>query len=560
MDLTGKGLVRRVIQSARSLRSKLMLSHLAVIFIAMMVTSLLMLSLVRGYFIETLEQSLAAQAFLLARTLFPGTSTPIPSNTSLAPAFNTVQQQQIGNLSVQVENKNPSAEADATPNLSESNLAPLNEITVGFSTALETHIRVLDDRGYVLVDSAELQDGADLSSEPSVSAALQGIESSYVQPIANQDWLFLTVPIAVQDQVLGAIVLGQPLGDIAAVLSDLRVRLLLSFAAAMPLSALVGLVLARSIARPVHTLTGAADRLKLGDYHYPIPEAGEDELGILSKVFIEMRERLRSIERMRTQFVSDVSHELRTPLTAIKGLTETLRDGAVDDPNVRDRFLASIEHETDRLIRLVNDLLILTRADSHALQLRLQNVDLFTLAATTIEKLNPEFQTNHVDLEFNTGDQVLKVNADPDRIEQVLFILLDNAIKHTPPGGSIAVQGRFVEVDSQAATRLRTPEGVLEDISLQKELPRGNWVLLSVTDTGAGIPAEDLPHVFERFYRADLARSRDLGGSGLGLSIARVLIELHGGYIWLESPPSMPIAMDAIKGTSALIALPAQTP
>ncbi|NIS81203.1 MAG: HAMP domain-containing protein [Anaerolineales bacterium] len=367
------------------------------------------------------------------------------------------------------------------------------------------------------------------------------------------------MPISIDEQVAGAIYLGQHLRDVAAVLSDLRARLMISAAVAMPLSALAGLALARTITRPVQSLTVAAGKLSSGDYAYPIESSSEDELGRLSHAFVSMRERLRGVEKMRTQFVSDVSHELRTPLTAIKGLAETLRDGAVDDANVRDRFLASIESETDRLIRLVNDLLTLTRADSQALQIRRQTVDLFELAKTIVEKLETELTTRNLELQLHSGFQPLEVCADPDRVEQILFILLDNALKHTPPGGRIVIEGRNVEVDPQEVVQSHKPGIGLEGYAAPENLPPGKWSILRITDNGEGIPPDDLPHVFERFYRADQARSRDRGGSGLGLSIAKALIEAHGGRIWLESPPSEQHRKPGAKGTAACLAFPEST-
>jgi signal transduction histidine kinase len=208
---------------------------------------------------------------------------------------------------------------------------------------------------------------------------------------------------------------------------------------------------------------------------------------------------LRATERMRTDFVSNVSHELRTPLTAIKGLVETLRDGAVDDRKVRDRFLATMEDETDRLIRLVNDLLVLSKADSQALKLKREPLDVRDLIERSVHKLAPQMEEKGILVEVSASDGPQLVLADADRIEQVLVNLMDNAIKYSPEGERITVA-----IDEGSPTPL-------------------------------GIPAGDLPRVFERFYRVDQARSRDRGGSGLGLSIAKAIVEAHGGEITLRS-------------------------
>jgi signal transduction histidine kinase len=226
---------------------------------------------------------------------------------------------------------------------------------------------------------------------------------------------------------------------------------------------------------------------------------------------------------MQVDFVANVSHELRTPLTAIKGLVETLRDGAVDDTDVRDRFLETVEDETDRLIRLVNDLLILSRADSEALNLQREAVDLGALAADTVERLVPWALEQDITLHVDAGPGVPLARVDPDRIEQVLVNLIGNAIKFSPPGGLVTV-------------------GVAE--------APGPMVRVEIRDEGIGIPAEVLPHIGERFYRADQARSRAEGGSGLGLAIARALVEAHGGSLAVESQEG--------QGTVVSVSVPGQ--
>lgn len=535
------------------LRVKLIFSHLAVIFLAMTVAAFLLLSLVRGYFLTTIEESLTAQAHLIAQALIPGASVAL-TPSDFAPAYNTVQQRMFENISVQVAEQSELTDSEASLSLQESKLAHITEASVQLSTALETHVRVLDDRGVVLLDTNEDDLGHDLSTEDAVSAALNGDQHSNLEIINDQERLFVSVPVWVEEQVVGVIYLSQPLQDIALVLSDLRNRLLYASALAFPFSALVGLILARTISRPVQSLTDAAKHLSAGDFDYPLETMGQDELGRLSRTFATMRDRLQAVEKMRSQFVSDVSHELRTPLTSIKGLVETLRDGAVDDPEVRDRFLTSVENETDRLIRLVNDLLILSRADAQALNLPRAPVDLSQVVQATLEKLNPQLETLAIELRDELTDTPLIVHAEPDRIEQILVILLDNAMKHTPTGGQIHVAGYHMEADE---TGFIFPESMPDqETSNFPPHSMGKWAVVSVSDTGEGIPPEDLPHIFERFYRADHSRSRDRGGSGLGLSIAKALIEAYDGHIWLTSPPTISKSDLERPGTCATFSLP----
>jgi signal transduction histidine kinase len=262
-----------------------------------------------------------------------------------------------------------------------------------------------------------------------------------------------------------------------------------------------------------------------GQLDQQVPVRSRDELGRLSQAFNEMTARLHAARQMQVDFVANVSHELRTPLTAVKGLVETLRDGAVDDPQVRDRFLETVEDETDRLIRLVNDLLILSRVDSEALDLKRELVDLTHLAQATAAKLEPQADTRQVALRVEANTRAPFAWADPDRIEQVLVNLLDNAIKYSHPGSTVTIR---IDDGSDGMARVQ------------------------VQDKGIGIPAEDLPRIGERFYRADKARSRTEGGSGLGLAIAQALVEIHGGHLDLESEEG--------QGTRVTFTLPPAKP
>ena len=213
---------------------------------------------------------------------------------------------------------------------------------------------------------------------------------------------------------------------------------------------------------------------------------------------------LRRLERVRRDFVANVSHELRTPLTSIKAMTETLLDGARLDEAVAPRFLQTIIHESDRLVRLSSDLLDLSRAESGRVER--SRVDLTALTQDVASRLAAQSQKAGVTL-TNTLHSPLIVTADPDELAQVLVNLLDNAIAYTPRDGSVTL----------AASE--TPGAVT----------------VTVADTGIGIQAHDIPRLFERFYRVDKARSRASGGTGLGLSIVKHIVESHGGTVSVDS-------------------------
>jgi len=450
------------------LTTRLVASHLLVIAIAMTLLGFLLLSLVQSYFEQALQQSLTTQARLTAQALVSSGSTSNITPAALPAAQNALPQHS-SQITVQVQNASPNSSA-------------LDNTTIRLSAELDTRIRVVDPRGIVQADSANTERGRDLSNDPAIAAALRGQEFARTQG----DSIFVAVPLRRDARIIGAVYLGQPMRDVIAVLADLRARLLVSAVVSLVLSALVGLMLARAIAQPVRELTHAAQHLARGDFNYPLNVNSSDELGELARAFRSMSGDLERTLQARTDLVSNVSHELRTPLTAIKGLIETLRDGAVDDLTARDKFMASIEGETDRLIRLVNDLLILSRADSQALVLHRERFDLTDLARACADELAAPAAAHRVAVIVD--GQPTQVDADPDRMRQVLVNLLDNAIRYSP-------SGEVVRVNVASAS---------------------DGVTVSVQDRGPGIPAAEQARVFERFYRADKARARDAGVGGAG--------------------------------------------
>jgi signal transduction histidine kinase len=306
--------------------------------------------------------------------------------------------------------------------------------------------------------------------------------------------------------------LATPLPDtqLSALPEVLRWQLAGILLAAVLLSAGAGWLLARRISRPMARLAQAARAVAGGDLGQNVPEERAiTELGVLGGAFNAMTASLRHADQAKTAFVSDVSHELRTPLTVIKGTIETLEDGALDDVEARGPFLAAMARETERLIRLVNDLLVLTRADADALNLRLEPLDLAELARSRCAHFEPVAAPRQVRLRVLSGAQPWMVRADEDRIAQVLDNLLDNAIRYSPPEGEVGV----------CFTR---EEGL---------------VRCQVSDQGPGISPQHQALIFERFFRADPSRERLEGGSGLGLAIVSSLVAAHGGRVAAASRP-----------------------
>ena len=226
------------------------------------------------------------------------------------------------------------------------------------------------------------------------------------------------------------------------------------------------------------------------------------------------------LDRMRKEFVANVSHELRTPLTTIKSYTETLLDGAMESKEYTVNFLKVIDSETERMTRLVKDLLQLSKLDYDNTQWNMKKFSIYKIVSECVYKMNISAKQKRQVLEFNSDLDIPEIMGDKDRIEQVIVNILSNAIKYTPEKGKISV-----------------------NLSLEEDN-----IIVKVADTGIGIPKEDLPRLFERFYRVDKARSRMLGGTGLGLSIARQIVEAHKGKIRIQSEYG--------QGTQVFISLP----
>ena len=215
--------------------------------------------------------------------------------------------------------------------------------------------------------------------------------------------------------------------------------------------------------------------------------------------------RMRRLETVRRDFISNVSHELRTPLASLKALTETLQEGALEDPKAARRFLGRIHTEVDALTQMATELLELTRIESGQVPLELKPISPANLLHSATERMRLQAERAGLDLQSGCAADLPPILADLPRLEQVLVNLIHNAVKFTPPGGEIHLDA----------------------------IQEGRFVRFCVRDTGPGIPSDDLPRIFERFYRVD--RSRSGGGTGLGLSIARHLVEAHGGQLWAES-------------------------
>ena len=301
---------------------------------------------------------------------------------------------------------------------------------------------------------------------------------------------------------------GRGIDLIASYRSAMNESLAFSAVVAFALAVVASLLLSQRVTNPVKTMMGASQQIAQGDYRKRVPSKDSksgDELDQLAISFNQMAEKLQQIEEMRRQLLADVSHELRTPLTAIKGSMEGLMDNVL--PADRDTY-ESVYREADRLQRLVEDLQELSRVQSSGLSLNKTKVQIKDVIKVAVQQMQPALNKKKISLSIEMESKLPLVQADEDRILQVLINLLSNAQQFTPKNGQVRIDAR----------------------ADKKE------IIVSVKDSGLGIRSSDLSRIFERFYRSDKSRTRaEGGGSGIGLTIAQTLVHAHGGRIWAES-------------------------
>jgi signal transduction histidine kinase len=304
--------------------------------------------------------------------------------------------------------------------------------------------------------------------------------------------------------VIGAVYVSERDSEQAEVINSIqtRLRFISIFAGALALALIV--IFSEALTARIRTLVNGMHVVREGDYAYRVPLKGRDEVRELSEEFNDMTGRLQATDELRRRFVSDASHELRTPLASIRLLSDSIvQSEGMDEPTMRE-FVTDIGSEAERLQRLTEKLMRLTKMDSHISDAT-EPVDMKSVAERTIHLLDPLAKKRDVTIYTEFGEGCV-IRATRDDIYQIIFNLAENAIKYNSFGGNVFLR-------------------------LHRE---GDEAVLTVEDTGIGIPEEDIPHIFDRFYRVDKARSRASGGSGLGLSIVRGAVEAHGGTIGVE--------------------------
>ncbi|MDP1548232.1 MAG: ATP-binding protein [Anaerolineales bacterium] len=317
------------------------------------------------------------------------------------------------------------------------------------------------------------------------------------------------VSIIMNGETVGAVLVGSMIEPVLNpadedFLRTVNLSILITSVTVGVLALVLGSLLFRQITSPLRALSQSARAIAEGDLEQRVAVRSNDEIGQVARSFNRMAESLAEADVQRRNMMADIAHELRTPLTVVQGNLEALMDGVYD---LTPENVAAVHKQTVVLTRLVGDLRDLALAEAGQLWLERKVFSLADVIAQVTEGLEVQAHEREVTLKFEVAAELPKMQADEQRITQVLFNLISNALRHTPASGTITISAEL----------------------------RDERILVSVRDTGTGIPPEDLPHVFERFYRADRSRARSTGGSGLGLTIAKQIIEAHGGQIWAQS-------------------------
>ncbi len=387
---------------------------------------------------------------------------------------------------------------------------------------------VLDAGGTVWVDTLSELNGVSLGYGEVSDVTSLRMDRSYgfhrvvtgSKKVKDGEWIgYYCSAVTGNSGCIGVVMMVSSLKELTDSLREIQISLVVFFGVVVILIVWAMLVFSSVITRPINELNNLMQQTARSGFTARANPKGNDEIAMLGKTFNMMSEKLENMDQMRNDFISSASHELKTPLSAMKILIESLLSQDTPDPSVTRDFLSDINREIDRLSAIVGDLLTIVRFDSRNEKLQMEPITLDELLFDTLSRLQPVADKAQIAVE-PFCDEVCYVNADPIKLQQAIYNLVDNAIKYTPAGGHVWVK-LFTQEDN---------------------------CVVEIKDDGIGIPKESLPHLFERFYRVDKARSRSTGGTGLGLSIVRSIVLMHGGDIFVESEDNV--------GTTFRVVLP----
>ncbi len=447
----------------RSIFSKILLSHIGIILLSTITLTLFMSYLVRSNAVDTKRQDLLFKGRAVVELL--------------------------------------------TPNLLAGNI-PTNEALDRISELAGGRIWLINEKGTVLAGrppnnwsrrfQEDQQEYIDLFTDS---------PHSWIRPAYRRD-PSIVVTFAIPEAPTPIVIfLDAPIVGVNKTVSSLERTLLYSLLASIITAILAGFLIARSLTKPIANISQAARNFADGNYNSRTTATGNNEIGALGRTFNTMADSLAEIEQNRRNFLANVSHELKTPVTSIQALSETILDGLAPKPEQQQRYIATILQESQRLDRLISDLLDLSQLEADELSILCEKLDLQAWLATESTKIETLLNPKHLTLEINIPEQLPPVWCDPIRLEQIFTNLLTNAIRYSPENSTITIQ-----------------------LSTTK-----HQVAISVIDQGPGISPDDIPYIWDRFYRADKSRARTYGGTGLGLAITKKLVHAMQGDISVDS-------------------------
>ncbi|HBV95611.1 MAG: hypothetical protein JL50_09985 [Peptococcaceae bacterium BICA1-7] len=398
------------------------------------------------------------------------------------------------------------------------------------SQMTHTNIMLVDPEGFILechgmgmnmsstgISILDHHDGLITLADFEKVLAGERVLKSGANDIIGENVLSVLVPVTTGENTTGAIIVSHSIAAIEGQLLEYQSIILNVGIGGIILATFLSLLFSRSLSRPLIQMNRVARALARGDYNRKVVFESQDEIGVLASSLNtlsgELQEKIATLERMdqtRKDFVAGVSHELRTPLTIIQGYAEALKDNVAESEEDRRDCIEGIVEETDRLKRLVFDLLDLRRIESGQESIELTEFDMTPVLLKAAEKMGVFIEQKGIALDLAISEELPPVLANPDRLQQILFNLLENAVRYTPTGGTVRVNTAVLS---------------------------GN-VKVSVTDSGPGIPADQQEFIWEKFYKVDKSRARrEGGGTGLGLAIVKRLAEQMGGLVYVESAP-----------------------
>lgn len=400
----------------------------------------------------------------------------------------------------------------------EENYNPSTLSHVAIMESESDFIVVITDAGGEVVTSSD-------PVEPEMTSVIEHTDYGEIPDegaIMESDWseekyISTDSPISINETHRGHVFMFAESSNIRSIIDHLSRQFLFVGILTFFLTIITVLILSRVITQPVLRMKKATEQLSRGNHKVGLYTHRKDELGELATSITRLSDDLEHLKNERNEFLGNISHELRTPLTYLKGYTDII--GRENIPvEERNKYIKIIQEETAHLTELIKNLFELAKIDQNEFAIKKEKVIFGDLAETVLARIRPALDEKNIKLSFYCPDN-LTAFLDSERIQQVLLNILDNAIKHTPRGSDIRME----------------------------VTQKNNEILTAISDTGQGIPKEDVPYIFERLYRAEKSRSRASGGSGLGLTIAKEIVELHGGEIGVESTSG--------KGTVFIISL-----